>query len=218
MDGASDGKILDRHEVHLWRVSDGQLRTIGDPSEGNLLNLDKFDSHKGFGAMGDVVFSPDGALLATGSTDGFFLWRVSEGVRVFKHEGKDVFALALAFSPDGSLLASTWSSEEGGHGIVLWSSPGREKLAALGGGPSVSATKSLSFSPNGKFLASADANHIRLWRVSDGKQVINRETPTKFFGSDSINSVSFSPNGAWLAAACGDHLVRIWPVLWPTGQ
>ncbi|MGA7903979.1 MAG: hypothetical protein WCA06_15205, partial [Terrimicrobiaceae bacterium] len=80
------------------------------------------------------------------------------------------------------------------------------------------ATKSLSFSPNGKFLASADANHIRLWRVSDGKQVINRETPTKFFGSDSINSVSFSPNGAWLAAACGDHLVRIWPVLWPTGQ
>ncbi|MGC2578616.1 MAG: WD40 repeat domain-containing protein, partial [Terrimicrobiaceae bacterium] len=54
--------------------------------------------------------------------------------------------------------------------------------------------------------------------ASDGKQVINRETPTKFFGSDSINSVSFSPNGAWLAAACGDHLVRIWPVLWPTGQ
>ena len=210
-------EILGKHEVQLWRVSDGWLRTMGDLSAGTLHD----DEAKPLGpsSLGcDVAFSPDGVLLATGSNQGLCLWRVCDGLCVFKREGKGTFSSALTFSPDGSLLASSWSSENESAPIVLWSIPGGEKLATFGGGPGIMSVKSISFSPDGSFLASAQPDAIYIWRVADGKLVTKHELPSGFLSLNGVHSVSFSPNGAWLAAACDDHLVRLWALPWSTGQ
>jgi WD40 repeat protein len=59
------------------------------------------------GLVFDVVFSPDDELLAVASSSGVTLWDLDTRQRIGVLEGPDV-AFRLAFSPDGSSLATTW--------------------------------------------------------------------------------------------------------------
>ena len=64
----------------------------------------------------------------------------------------------------------------------------------------------LSFSPDGKFLASAGAEgRILLWDVKTGKQI------RALAGhSDEVNAVAFNPEGTMLASAGVDSTIRLW--------
>jgi WD40 repeat protein len=102
---ASGSGYRDR-TVKLWRVADGALlRTL----EGHT------------GEVRSVAFSPDGSLLASAGQEcverdswgncirwrgTIRLWRVSDGALVGILEGHTGEVTSVAFSPDGSLLAS----------------------------------------------------------------------------------------------------------------
>jgi len=66
----------------------------------------------------------------------------------------------------------------------------------------------VTFSPDGKTLASANADHhASLWRVPEGTLIRN------FIGhSNNVNSVDFSPDGTLLATASADGTARLWNV------
>jgi WD40 repeat protein len=66
---------------------------------------------------------------------------------------------------------------------------------------------SVSFSPDGKTIATASGdNTVKLWSV-EGKQLLT------FTGhTDVVNSVSFSPDGKTIATASGDNTVKLWSV------
>ncbi|MBN3905482.1 MAG: hypothetical protein HWQ35_02490 [Nostoc sp. NMS1] len=67
---------------------------------------------------------------------------------------------------------------------------------------------SVAFSPNGKLLATGDADgKTYLWQVEDGKLLF---TCTGHSGS--VKSVAFSPDGEILASGSDDQTVKLWDV------
>jgi WD40 repeat protein len=65
---------------------------------------------------------------------------------------------------------------------------------------------SLSFSPNGEFLAGGGGGgNILIWSLKDGQQVANLEGH-----SDRIWSVDFSPDGKILASGSDDETIKLW--------
>ncbi|MEH2299314.1 MAG: caspase family protein, partial [Nostoc sp.] len=65
---------------------------------------------------------------------------------------------------------------------------------------------SVAFSPDGKTIASANADKtVKLWNAATGKEI------TTLRGhSDTVNSVAFSPDGKTIASASGDKTMKLW--------
>jgi WD40 repeat protein/mono/diheme cytochrome c family protein len=108
---------------------------------------------------------------------------------------------ALAFSPDGSLLAIA-----GFHEVLLWKSDGSEPLGRLVG--LSERIESLAFSPDGKRLAvsggrPARMGEVQVWDVAKRKLVLS--VPVTY---DTVYGASWSPDGTKIAFGCADNTVR----------
>ena len=109
---------------------------------------------------------------------------------------------AIAFSPDGSVLAVS-----GYHEVVLHKGDGSGMIARLvGESPRI---ESVAFSPDGKRLAVGGGapalfGEIQVWEVESHKQVNAFK-----ISNDSLYGVSFSPDGERIAFGCADKTVRV---------
>ena len=120
-------------------------------------------------------------------------------------------ALAVAFSPDGKLLATGY-----GDGYVrLWDpvtaqaigAPFRADTTTPVGYGGVSG---LAFSPDGKLLATADADGtVRLWNTAT-RQAARAPLPAVTGPGHSVSEVAFSPDGKLLATAGDEGYVQLW--------
>ena len=121
-------------------------------------------------------------------------------------EGHTSSVLSVAFSPDGTILASASYDST----VKLWNVSTREHSTTLRHGSYV---KSVSFSPDGTTFASG-ARYVKLWNVSTKENVATLEGHTR-----RVSSVSFSPDGTILASGAddaerslGDRTVKLWDV------
>ncbi len=189
-----DGRILAscgayKDKIRLWEVATGEEITTVDQ------------------AARAVALSPDGRTVASSSGSGLELWDVETGSQVAAMSGRGTEGIeALAFSPDGRLLAAgeSWS----GTSVHLWDVETAARTATLEGHRD--RVNSLAFSPDGRTLASASHDHtVKLWDVDSASIV------TTFEGHESwIFSVDFSPDGTRLASA--SKYIKLWDI--DTGQ
>ena len=144
-----------------------------------------------------VAFNPDGALLATASSDNSarLVWTTdgTELERIQHNRPVD----AVAFSPNGALLAT--ASEDGTARLVR-TTDGTE-LTRIEHDRRVNA---VAFGPDGALLATASMDKTaRLIRTTDGAELERVEH------GDDVTAVAFSPDGALLATASDDNTARL---------
>ena len=108
--------------------------------------------------------------------------------------------LAVAFSPDGSLLAST--NEDGD--IKLWDPARGELVRTIRG--EADQLRCLAFTPDGRnVVAAGKGKVIRIWDVATGQELLALEGHKA-----QINALAFAPDGSTLASCSHDGAVRLW--------
>jgi WD40 repeat protein len=171
------------------------------------------------GSIDSVAFSPNGNILAAGTSSGARLWNVSNRThpRPLGAPLAGGMAASVAFSPNGSTLAVGTDS-----GTRLWnlSSPAHPRLL---GAPLAARVSSVAFSPNGGILAVGTDSGVQLWNVSNPAQPQPLGAPLTAEGitnprltggpvptpTDAVATVAFSANGSTLGDAIGSS-IQLW--------
>jgi WD40 repeat protein len=187
--------------VRIWET---------DPSDGPITVLEhgpRLDA-----GVDGLVFDPRGARLATACRDGTVRqWDATSGELVMELGQQEDHAFAVAFSSDGSLLASDF-----GRTIRLWDAATGGVVATLSGrdwwvdSMPFSPVRSIAFSPEGTRVAAGtvykkeDAT-VFLWDVASTTLL------HALHGHENlVHSVEFSPDGSTLASGSWDGTIRLW--------
>jgi WD40 repeat protein len=166
--------------------------------------------------VGSLTFSPDGGLLAAGFGHATLynasdrehvvkVWQVSSGQEVCTLPGHRNTVPALAFTPDGKLLAT--ASHDGT--VKLWEVGNWREVRTLTAPGSRNRFQAAAISPDGQTLATGgEDGAIRLWDVATGT-----ERGTLRGHTLSVVGLAYSRDGRTLASASWDRTVRLWHLL-----
>jgi WD40 repeat protein len=155
-----------------------------------------------------VAFSADGRYFAWSVLSGEVWLKDRSTAEISRlQEGPMSSARALAFSPDGRVLAVAG----GGPRIRLWETATRSELDALEVGGEV--TKSIAFAADGITVAVGqesdgdDRAAVTIWDFADRRRL------AELAGHNAgVSALVFSPDGALLASGDARGIAKLWDV------
>jgi WD40 repeat protein len=225
-------KMYDAQTGELIRSLDDETAKLADketPEEWKSLR-------RAMGSIASLAFSPDGSLLATcggsfadvsdqfdgvrrlglrGTGPGRLkVWDVQSGSLKHDLAGHNNHANAVAFSPDGQLLASAgrWMRKDdfSGKGVILWNPHDGTQIHSLIRTTANGGTRAIAFSPDSKTLAlgtqrfdeGSSTGGVSLVRVSSGTEEWLVTVPAW------AKPIDFSPDGKCVVVLFGGQSIR----------
>ncbi len=206
------GKLHDSQITHIAYALNGTILVTGggfgtgikliDVASGT--NLWAIPNLRSAFPVGALAVSPNGKLLATGSTNqSILVWDIATRQVIASSPQKVRFLHDITFAPDGRVLA--FADERGA--IFLWDLSRQRPVRTLLGhdGPA----NALTFSPDGRTLASGSMDHtIRLWHPE-----IDQEVAVLTGHQELIWCLAFADHGNALLSGSRDGTLRLWRAL-----
>jgi WD40 repeat protein len=210
MDFSPDGRLLaagnSHKEVKIWDVSPDRVASstaILEPPADLAAKVAIATLHGHEALASTCKFSPDGKLLATGSSERTVrLWDTHSWHELSLWQGFTNTIASVRFAPDGNRLAaanqdctiSIWDRHTGNCVSTLTGH--RQSLLAV------------DYSPNGRFIGSASADGtVKIWAAESGELV---RTISAHPGG--VWRIVFSPDSRLVASSGMDNQPRIWVV------
>ena len=165
----------------------------------------------GRGSALNVAFSPDDSKLAVGSTIGLWLYDVATMNPLALWDTERGLVSTVAFSPNGTLLASgNWDAE-----VKVWNVQSQQCIFKTRREGRFDDAHQLLFSPDGQRLASSGGRYgaVYVWHSKTGEQVTKltfENVPEK--GLRDFIPLAFSPDGNTLASASPENTFSLWDI------
>jgi WD40 repeat protein len=186
--------------------SDGNVIRVWNAQTGELVAL--LEGHSN--AVTSLAFSPDSRFLASGSGDwetdkpdySVRLWNLSTGQGRIIGVGK-LYAINVAFSPDGKLLAAEFGDET----ARVWVADTGKEPYQIQRPPDPGI--GLAFSPDGAFLATAESYGFSLWNAETGVEVIQVKV-SSVLSPPYVSGIVFTPDSRSMIFGSRGHGVMVW--------
>jgi WD40 repeat protein len=200
---SQDGsKVAIKHDLDLdfYQVATGKLL--------NTIKSIDFTSSYGFDERGRMALSPDWSNLITGDQMGnLIIYRVEDGQIL--HTIDATISDKLAFSPDGTFLASTslwwWNPK---NIVQFWRIPNGALLRQL---DNANPIIGVAFSPDGNVLASFLLTPDRSWAMNVLLRQVSDGIVLNTLNVNKPDDMVFSPNGKILATTSALGIgVQLW--------
>ncbi|MCP4416732.1 MAG: protein kinase, partial [Chloroflexi bacterium] len=184
----------------LVSVGLDEMPDVWDAATGEQLM--SLEGHHWWWNVLSASVSFDGNRIVTYGSEGkMIIWDSRTGEQLLTQMVSEYGGLDVAFSPDGSRAATAVSDGT----VLVWdlNAPEEERLLLTLSGHG-SYVQSVAFSANGRYLASASANQIRVWDAETGQPLFTLPGHTRV-----VLDIEFSPDGTRLVSASADGTVRI---------
>jgi WD40 repeat protein/serine/threonine protein kinase len=150
----------------------------------------------------ELISSPDGTLLVSGSANGtVIIWNTDTHRVIQMLKGHNAIINGIVFSPDGKSLISA----DADGNLIVWDTATWEQSSTLK--IETSTLRALAFSPDGRWLVAATAEgRLQLWNGSDFSEVQTLEG----HNGTTIYDVAFSPNSTVMVSGGEDGTLHYW--------